>query len=94
MKYWSLSNWLKQNTKKALNYINSYEDHLSEYCQTNNYDAIICGHIHVPVIKKIGTIDYLNCGDWVESGTAILEHHDGKFELMEFQQHEKNTSDN
>jgi UDP-2,3-diacylglucosamine pyrophosphatase LpxH len=94
MKYWSLSNWLKQNTKKALNYINSYEDHLSSYCITHNFDGIICGHIHVSAIKKIGNIDYLNCGDWVESGTAIVEHHDGEFELVEFQIDEENTSNN
>lgn len=82
--YWSLSNWLKQNTKKALNFINHFEDHLSDYCKKEGYDGIICGHIHVATIKDIGGIEYLNCGDWVESCTAVLEHIDGKFEVIEY----------
>lgn len=82
--YWSLSNWLKQNTKKALNFINHFESHLSDYCKKEGYDGIICGHIHVATIKDIDGIEYLNCGDWVESCTAVLEHVDGKFEVIEY----------
>lgn len=83
MKYWSLSKWLKQNTKKSLNYIHKFEDHIVEHCKEHNFDGIVCGHIHVAAIKNIDGIEYMNCGDWVESTTAIVEHFDGTFELLE-----------
>jgi hypothetical protein len=44
----------------------------------------MCGHIHTPADKMIGDIHYLNSGDWVESLTAIVEHWDGRFELLDF----------
>lgn len=96
LEYWSLSNWLKQNTKEALNFINNFEDHVSDYCKDEGYDGIICGHIHVAKIKDISGIEYLNCGDWVESGTAVVEHLDGKFEIIEYQMdnHAQDTFDN
>ncbi len=25
---------------------------------------------------------YINCGDWVESCTAVVEHFDGRFEII------------
>lgn len=84
LEYWSLSKWLKQNTKEALNFINNFEDHVSEYCKEEGYDGVICGHIHVAKIKNIGNIEYMNCGDWVESGTALVEHENGHFEIIEY----------
>jgi UDP-2,3-diacylglucosamine pyrophosphatase LpxH len=82
--YWSLSKWLKQNTKKALNFINKFEEHVSNYCKDEKFDGIICGHIHVAKIETIDTITYMNCGDWVESGTALVEHMSGEFEIIEY----------
>ena len=95
MDYWSLSKWLKQNTKEALNFINNFEGHLSEYCKEESYDGIICGHIHVATIKDINGVEYMNCGDWVESSTALLEHIDGRFEVIEYRMepHEQNITD-
>jgi len=90
--YWSLSKWLKQNTKKAFNFINNFEEHVSDYCKQEKYDGIICGHIHVAKIKDINGIEYLNCGDWVESGTALIEHTDGNFEIIEYRM-DKNAQD-
>lgn len=81
MRYWSLSKWLKANAKQAVKFINRYEEYLSEYCKNKGYDGIICGHIHKAEIRKIGKIEYMNDGDWVESETALLEHHNGKWEL-------------
>lgn len=80
--YWSLSKWLKQNTKQALNFIHKFEDYLSQYCKDNNYDGIICGHIHTAEIRNINGVEYMNDGDWVESGSALVEHMDGKFEII------------
>jgi UDP-2,3-diacylglucosamine pyrophosphatase LpxH len=79
--YWSLSRWLKNNTKQAVNYIQNYEKHVSSYCKSEGYDGVICGHIHHAEIKIIHGIEYMNDGDWVESATALLEHTDGTFEI-------------
>lgn len=84
MEYWSLSKYLKQNTKQALNFIHRYEDHLADYCKENGYDGVICGHIHHAEIKDINGIKYMNDGDWVESGTALVEHYDGKWEIINY----------
>ena len=81
LRYWSLSKWLKHNTKQAVKFINRFEDYVAEYCQAKGYDGIMCGHIHFAEHKTINGIEYLNSGDWVESCTAILEHEDGTFEI-------------
>lgn len=92
LEYWSLSKWLKQNTKEALNFINNFEDHVSQYCKTEGYDGVICGHIHVAKIKTIDGTQYMNCGDWVESETALVEHMNGRFEIIEYR-YDKNVED-
>ena len=82
MRYWSLSKWLKHNTKEALNFIYKFEDFVASYCRSKGYDGIICGHIHTAAIKDLNGIEYMNDGDWVESCTALVEHHDGKWEIV------------
>jgi len=94
LEYWSLSNWLKQTTKQAVAFITHFETHVSAYCKREGYDGIICGHIHTAVIKQIDGVAYMNCGDWVESATALVEHDDGRFEIIEFRLDGTNTSDN
>ena len=66
----------------AVKYIASYEKHMSEYC--NNYHGVICGHIHKADIKNIDKLIYMNCGDWIESFTALVENIDGSFEIIEW----------
>ena len=83
MPYWSLSKWLKHNAKEAVKFINRYEEYVAEYCEAKGYDGVICGHIHHAEIKRIGNIEYMNDGDWVESATALLEHEDGTFEIYQ-----------
>jgi UDP-2,3-diacylglucosamine pyrophosphatase LpxH len=80
--FWSLSAYLKYKVKEAVNFIGDYEANLSEYAKSKGLDGIICGHIHHSNIKDINGIRYLNCGDWVESCTAIVENHDGTFEII------------
>lgn len=75
--YWSLSNYMKVKTKSVINIINNYEDALVRYAMIEKFDGVICGHIHQPAIKNIRGIEYYNCGDWVETCTAIAEDHDG-----------------
>jgi hypothetical protein len=52
------------------------------YCKKRGFDGVICGHIHHAEIKEIDGITYMNDGDWVESCTALVEHHDGKWEII------------
>lgn len=52
------------------------------HARERGVDGVVCGHIHWPMIKEIGGLDYFNCGDWVDSCTAIVEHMDGTMELI------------
>jgi UDP-2,3-diacylglucosamine pyrophosphatase LpxH len=81
--YWSLSAVLKQNVKKAVNFINSFEHYIALHTKELGCCGVVCGHIHSATIKKFENIDYYNCGDWVESCTAIIEHYDGHMELID-----------
>jgi len=83
-KNWSLSLFLKHKVKEAVNFIGNYEKTLSNYVKSKNMNGIICGHIHHANISKIDDIVYMNCGDWVESCTALVEHLDGKFEIIKW----------
>ena len=78
----SLSAWAKHNVKEAINFIGNYEDIVADYAHKKQAAGIICGHIHYANIKDINGVQYLNCGDWVESCTAIVEHYDGTFEIV------------
>ncbi len=80
--YWSLSQWAKQKVKNAVNYIGAFEQTLAAEARRNNADGVICGHIHYATIRDHDGIRYMNCGDWVESCTALVEHHDGRFEIL------------
>jgi UDP-2,3-diacylglucosamine pyrophosphatase LpxH len=80
--YWSLSQWAKLKVKNAVSLIGEFEQALAaEACRTG-VDGVICGHIHHATIHDRFGIRYVNCGDWVESCTAVAEHFDGKFEII------------
>lgn len=80
--YWSLSAFVKRKVKKAANFIDDYEVNLAKEVKKLGMDGIISGHIHHAEIKEIDGIMYMNDGDWCESNTAIVEHHDGRFEII------------
>jgi UDP-2,3-diacylglucosamine pyrophosphatase LpxH len=84
--YWSLSRWLKLKVKNAVNFIGEYEKTLSGEARRHHVDGVICGHIHHPVIRKLDGLLYVNCGDWVESCTAVVEHFNGQLEIVEWVQ--------
>ena len=82
LKYKSYSLFMKQNVKRAVNYVNSFEEMMALHTRMRQCDGVICGHIHTPAIKSLEDLAYYNCGDWVESCTALLEYDDGRIELV------------
>ena len=80
--YWSLSKFLKLKVKKAVDFIFQFEKNMASYCKKRGFDGVICGHIHHPEIKIINDVVYMNDGDWVESCSALVEHHDGRWEIV------------
>lgn len=80
--FWSLSAYLKHRTKKAMNFVANYEKSIVELCKSKKFDGIICGHIHQAAIKKIDDIEYMNSGDWIETCSALVEHLDGRWEII------------
>jgi UDP-2,3-diacylglucosamine pyrophosphatase LpxH len=80
--YWSLSQWAKLKVKNAVSYIGEYEGALASDAKKHNAQGIICGHIHHAAIHDDFGIRYINCGDWVESCTAVAEHMDGTMEII------------
>jgi UDP-2,3-diacylglucosamine pyrophosphatase LpxH len=84
--YWSLSAWAKMKVKNAVNVISRFEDELAKEAQRLNAQGVICGHIHTAAHRSIGPVTYLNTGDWVESLTGIVEHHDGRMELIQWRE--------
>jgi len=80
--YWSISRYLKHRVKKAVDFIFRFEKNLAGYCKKRGFNGVICGHIHHAEIKEINGVTYMNDGDWVESCTALVEHHDGRWEII------------
>jgi len=81
--YWSLSKWAKMKVKNAMAFIAEYERTLTaEARRRGAVDGVICGHIHHAVIRDDLGLRYINCGDWVESCTAVIENFDGEFEIV------------
>jgi UDP-2,3-diacylglucosamine pyrophosphatase LpxH len=84
MPYWSLSAYLKLKVKKAVNFISDFEVAVANEARKLGYHGAICGHIHQAEIRNIDGILYCNDGDWVESCTALVEHADGRLEILRF----------
>ncbi|MGA2446793.1 MAG: UDP-2,3-diacylglucosamine diphosphatase [Opitutaceae bacterium] len=82
--YWSLSKAIKARVKSAVSHVSQFEDHIVKLARHHRCVGVMCGHIHTPADKMIGGVHYLNSGDWIESLTAIVEHLDGRFELVDY----------
>ncbi|HEY1770666.1 MAG TPA: UDP-2,3-diacylglucosamine diphosphatase [Chthoniobacterales bacterium] len=80
--YWSLSKAVKRRVKDAVSFIGAYEEAVVRYSERYSVQSVCCGHIHTPVMRRIGPITYYNCGDWVENCSAMVEHLDGRIELL------------
>jgi UDP-2,3-diacylglucosamine pyrophosphatase LpxH len=80
--YWSISKWAKLKVKNAVNFIGQFEHALATEAKRRQVDGVICGHIHHAVIHRASDVWYINCGDWVESCTAVVEHFNGELEIL------------
>jgi UDP-2,3-diacylglucosamine pyrophosphatase LpxH len=80
--YWSLSAYLKHKVKKALNYVTDFEVAVAAEARHRGHQGVVCGHIHRAEMRTIDGTLYCNDGDWVESRTALVEHLDGRLELV------------
>jgi UDP-2,3-diacylglucosamine pyrophosphatase LpxH len=81
--YWSLAGYAKAKVKTAVSFIFDFEESVGHAISERGLDGVICGHIHSAAIKSLRDITYINCGDWVDSCTAIVEHLDGRMELIQ-----------
>ncbi len=88
----SFSKKLKNSVKSAVKFINSFEQTAADIGISNNYQYVVCGHIHHPEMRMIeqenGKIMYLNSGDWIENLSA-LEYHNGNWKLFRFDDSER-----
>ena len=82
--YWSLSAWAKNRVKTAVNFIGRFEHCLAEKARKDGVDGVVCGHIHHAANRDMAGIHYINTGDWVESCTGLVEHLDGRMEVLDF----------
>lgn len=82
--YYSISKAIKARVKRAVSHVSNFEQHIAELAKSRGCVGVMCGHIHTAADRMMGEVHYLNSGDWVESLTAIVEHHDGRFELIDF----------
>jgi UDP-2,3-diacylglucosamine pyrophosphatase LpxH len=82
MPYWSLSRYLKYKVKEAVKFISRFEEALVGEARRRGCDGVVCGHIHHAELRTIDGKLYANDGDWVESCTALVEHFDGRLELI------------
>jgi UDP-2,3-diacylglucosamine pyrophosphatase LpxH len=80
--YWSLSKMAKHKVKNAVEFISRYEEVVARAAAQRGVDGVVCGHIHTAEFRRIGSVEYWNDGDWVEGCNALVEHADGRMEIL------------
>jgi len=80
--FWSLAKHAKHRVKNAVEFISRYEEALAREARARGVDGVVCGHIHTAEIRDFDGVAYYNDGDWVEGCTALVEHHDGRMEVL------------
>ena len=89
--YINITGFAKRRAKAACNLLLKFEGILSNHASEKQYDGVICGHIHTPEIKNISGTVYMNSGDWVENCSALVEHHDGSWEIINWRESHSKT---
>lgn len=82
--YWSLAGYAKRKVKSAVSFVFDFEESVLHHARERGVDGVVCGHIHYAALREADGITYINCGDWVDSCTAIVEHTCGRMELVEW----------
>lgn len=82
--YWSLSRYLKLKVKRAVSYVSDFEVAVAREARERGVHGVVCGHIHHAEMRTIDGVLYCNDGDWVESLTALVEHPDGRLEILDW----------
>jgi UDP-2,3-diacylglucosamine pyrophosphatase LpxH len=82
--YWSFASYIKLKAKSAVKYVTDYEEAMIQFSRKIGMNGVICGHIHRPEIRPVEDFVYMNCGDWVENCTALVEDMTGAFTLITF----------
>ena len=84
--YWSLSKMAKHKVKNAVEFIGRYEKVVAKAAAERGVDGVVCGHIHTAEFREFdhdgASIEYWNDGDWVEGCNALVEHFDGRMEIL------------
>jgi UDP-2,3-diacylglucosamine pyrophosphatase LpxH len=80
--YWSLSKHAKHKVKNAVEFISRFEEAVAHEAKTKNVNGVVCGHIHTAEVRQYSEVTYYNDGDWVEGCTALVEHFDGRMEIL------------
>jgi UDP-2,3-diacylglucosamine pyrophosphatase LpxH len=80
--YWSLSAYLKSRVKNAVEFVSNFAEAIADEARRRGVDGVVCGHIHQAEMRTIAGVLYCNDGDWVESCTAMVEHEDGRLEIL------------
>ncbi|GEO80417.1 UDP-2,3-diacylglucosamine diphosphatase [Pararhodospirillum oryzae] len=89
LSYWSLSKYLKHKVKNAVKFIDDFETSMADLARRRDLTGVICGHIHQAEMRDVDGILYCNDGDWVESCTALVEHYDGRMEILHWSEMRK-----
>ena len=84
--YWSLSRYLKLKVKRAVSYVSDFEVAVAREARKRGVQGVVCGHIHHAELREIDGVLYANDGDWVESLSALVEHADGRLEVIDWSQ--------
>jgi UDP-2,3-diacylglucosamine pyrophosphatase LpxH len=87
--YWSLAAYLKHKASSAVSYIDRFEAAATREAKRRGMDGVVCGHIHRARIAQIDDVCYLNCGDWVESCTALAEDYSGRMSLLHWSERQQ-----
>lgn len=85
--YWSLSRYLKLKVKRAVSFVGDFENAVVREARKRQVQGVVCGHIHHAEMRDIDGLLYCNDGDWVESLTALVEHADGRLEILDWADH-------
>ncbi len=78
---WSLSKWARHRVKSGVDYLGAFEREITRLAAEHGACGVICGHVHHAAMHERGGVLYINCGDWLESCTAVVERFDGSFEI-------------